>query len=162
MFEVWAPDEYIRTLAAMASRQFLVKKYRRFSEVFYLVILLLTIPIYLALYAASGHEFRPEPEDVMWMRVIIVAIISMAAYLPGRRFQGIGPLLIKIVFGLTLICVLYGGLKVFWYILNFEFGTDIGILIVVLSYAIPIVFLYSVLNVGYWLIKDGERNNAAP
>ena len=92
----------------------------------------------------------------MWMRVIIVAIISMTAYLIARRFQGIGPLLIKIVFGLTLVCILYGGLKVFRYMLNFKFGTDIGILIVVFSYAIPIVFLYSALNVGYWLIK-GQR-----
>jgi hypothetical protein len=130
-----------------------VKKYKKFSEVFYLVILSLTIPFYLVLYAASGHEFRPEPEDVMWMRVIVVAIISMTVYLIGRRFQGIGTTIIKIIFGVTLICTIYGGLNVLWYILNFKFGSDIGIPIVILWYTIPVVFLYSSFNLGYWLIK---------
>lgn len=130
-----------------------MKKYKKFSEVFYLFILALIIPFYLVLYGASGHEFRPEPEDVMWMRVIVVAIISMIAYLIGRHFQGIITTVIKTIFGMTLVCIIYGGLKVLWYILNFEFGSDIGIPIVVLSHGIPIVFLYSSFNIGYWLIR---------
>lgn len=130
-----------------------MKKYKKFSEVFYLFILALIIPFYLVLYGASGHEFRPEPEDVMWMRVIVVAIISMTAYLIGRHFQGIITTVIKTIFGMTLVCIIYGGLKVLWYILNFEFGSDIGIPIVVLSHGIPIVFLYSSFNIGYWLIR---------
>jgi hypothetical protein len=120
-----------------------VEKYKKFSEVFYLVILSLTIPFYLVLYGASGHEFRPEPEDVMWMRIIVAAIISMTAYLIGRRFRGIWTILIKIIFGLTLIATFYGGLKVLWFILDFDFGSDISFLVVLLWYIIPIVFLYS-------------------
>src|SRR5687767_9722992 len=115
-----------------------LKRYKKFSEVFYLVVLSLTIPFYFALYGASGHEYRPEAGDVVWMKVVIVAIISMVFYLIGRRFQGIAPTLIKIVFGLTLICTFYGGLKVLWYILNFDFGNDSEILVLFLSYAIPI------------------------
>lgn len=133
-----------------------MERYRRFSEVFYLVILSLTIPFYLILYGASGHEFRPEPEDVMWMQVIIAGIISMIAYLIARRFKGIGSVLIKIIFGLTLICILYGGLKVLWHMINFRFGDDIFFLIQILFYIVPIVFVYSILNMGFWLIK-GRR-----
>jgi hypothetical protein len=138
-----------------------VKKYKRFSEIFYLVILSLTIPFYLALYGASGHEFRPETEDVIWMRIIVAAIVSMTAYLIGRRFRGIGTILIKILFGGTLIATCYGGLNVIWFILNFDFGTDVGFLIVLLSYVVPIVFVYSTINIGYWLVKSTDDATAA-
>lgn len=137
-----------------------MKKYKRFSEIFYLIILLLTIPFYLLLYGASGHEFRPEPEDVMWMTFIVAAIISMIAYLTGRRFSGVAATLIKIIFGLTLVCMLYGGLKVLGYMLNFKFGSDIGVLIQLAFYIIPVVFVGSIFNVGYWLIKGHETPEA--
>jgi hypothetical protein len=127
-----------------------MRKYKKFSEVFYLLILSLLIPFYLALYGASGHEFRPEPEDVMWARVIVVAIIAMIAYFIARRFQGIWAAVIKIFFGLTLICIFYGGLQVLLFILSFEFESA---LVLLLALAMSIVFMYSVINIGYWLIR---------
>jgi hypothetical protein len=60
-----------------------------------------------------------------------------------------------------LIATCYGGLNVIWFILNFDFGTDVGFLIVLLSYVVPIVFVYSTINIGYWLVKSTDDATAA-
>ncbi len=58
-----------------------VDRYSKFSKWFYLIILGLTIPYYLLLYGASGHQFNPPTEDIISMIVVVTAFGTLTAYL---------------------------------------------------------------------------------
>ena len=137
------------------------RKYQKFSEIFYLIILTLTIPFYVVLHGASGHAFRLEPEVANWMILIVATIVLMITYLVARRFVGLGEKIIRFLFGLISLVTLYGGLKVSWFILSFDYGNDIGPLTRIILYAIPVVFIYSNLNIILGLFRPKKGTDTA-
>jgi ABC-type polysaccharide/polyol phosphate export permease len=131
-----------------------VKTFRRFSERFYLTILGLTIPFCLLLYGASGHQFRLEAEARNGMIIILTAFATGILYLTTRKFKGKEMTFLKYLFGLTLLVTLFGAIGILWSMISFKWGDDIELLVQVLFYLIPVVFILSIINIGYGLFKD--------
>jgi heme/copper-type cytochrome/quinol oxidase subunit 4 len=103
-----------------------IDKSSTFSKGFYLTILGLAIPYYLLLYGASGHQFNPPTEDIISMTVIIISFVTLILYLRLKDKSGLGFNLMKVLTTITLLVTAYGGLKVFIYIIKFDYGDDIG------------------------------------
>ena len=120
-----------------------INKYSTFSRWFYLLMLGLTIPYYLLLYGASGHEFNPPIEDIIWMIIVIVAFGTAIIYFLTLKKMGPGFNVIKILFSITLLLTAYGGIKSLLFIVQFDYGDDINFIIRGLSYLIPLVFTFS-------------------
>ncbi len=64
-----------------------MKKLNRLSNIIWPILLLFTIPVYLVLYAASGHNFNFSNEDIFWITTIVGALISFAGSLRPCRYQ---------------------------------------------------------------------------
>jgi hypothetical protein len=135
-----------------------MKTFRSFSERFYLTILGLIIPFSLLLYGASGHQFRLEAEARNGMIIILTGFIIGILYFTTRRFKGKEMTILKYLFGLTLVVTLVGGIGILWSMISFEWGDDIELLVQVLFYLIPSVFILSIINIGYWLFKDQNQS----
>jgi heme/copper-type cytochrome/quinol oxidase subunit 4 len=133
-----------------------IDKYSTFSKGFYLTILGLAIPYYLLLYGASGHQFNPPTEDIISMTVIIISFVTLILYLRLKDKSGLGFNLMKILTTITLLVTAYGGLKVFIYIIKFDYGDDIGFFIRGLSYIIPLLFTFSTIIMLIGLFKKVE------
>jgi len=128
-------------------------KLYKFSVRSYLIILGLTIPIYLLLYGASGHEFNVPPEDLIWIVTVIGALVLMTLYLIQSKKEGLGYNTIRILLGLILVVTFYGGLKAFLFIYKFKFGDDVGFFIRGLSYTVPLLLSASSIIIFIELIK---------
>lgn len=110
---------------------------------FYVVILSLTIPYYLLLYGASGHEFNPTTEDITWVTVVFIALVTAIANLALKEKVGLLFNAIRVLFSITLLLATYGGLKAFLFIVQFDYGDDTGIIFRGITYLIPLLFTFS-------------------
>jgi len=133
-----------------------IDKYTTFSKGFYLTILGLTIPYYLLLYGASGHQFDPPTEDIISMTVVIISFVTLIAYLRFKDKSGLGFNLMKALVTITLLATAYGGLRTFIYMIQFDYGDDIGFFIRGLSYIIPLLFMFSTIVILLGLFKKVE------
>lgn len=133
-----------------------IDKYLTFSKGFYLIILGLTVPFYLLLYGASGHQFNPPTEDIVWMTVVIVAFVTLSIYLTIKQKSGIGFNLMRILVTITLLISAYGGVKVFIDMIQFNYGDDISFFIRGLSYFIPLLFTFSTVVILLGLFKKAK------
>ena len=61
---------------------------------------------------------------------------------------------LKYLFGLTLLVTLFGAIGILWSMISFKWGDDIELLVQVLFYLVPVVFILSIINIGYGLFKD--------
>jgi hypothetical protein len=118
-------------------------KYYKFSVGFYLIVLGLATPFYLILYGASGHEFHFNMEDWIWILTAVCTFTLTVIYLFNKDKEGFQYQILKAGLGILMLTTLYGGLQSFKYILNFKFGSDISIIVVGLSYIIPLIFIGS-------------------
>ena len=112
----------------------------KFSLTFYLVILGLTIPIYLLLYGASGHEFNIPSDEQLWLLLAGIGFILGTIY--KRKKERTGPTYIglQFLFGAILVGSFYAGLKIFLFMIRFDFGDDVGIIVIGLSFLVPLIF----------------------
>ena len=133
-----------------------VDRYLKFSKRFYLIILGLTIPYYLLLYGASGHQFNPPTEDIISMIVVVIAFGTLTAYLMIKEKRGLGFNLMRILVTITLLLTTYGGLKIFLSMIQFDYGDDIGFITRGLSYIIPLLFMFSTVVIFLGLFKKVE------
>lgn len=131
-----------------------MKQLKRHCENIYLIMLILAVPSYFIAYGASGHSFRLESDNEAGMITILFTIVVAILYLIRRRFTGKIIAILKILFGCTLLIALYWAIQVAWYVLNFNFGYDTEIFIITLSYIVPTVFIFSIINLAYWLFKE--------
>jgi hypothetical protein len=133
-----------------------VNKYSTLSKWFYLIILGLTIPYYLLLYGASGHQFNPPTEDIISMIVVIVAFVTQILYFRLKEKSGLGFNLMKALVTITLLLTAYGGLRIFMFMIQFDYGDDISIFIRGLSYTIPMLFTFSsvIILLGIYRRQD--------
>ena len=122
-----------------------VNKYSTLSKWFYLVILGLTIPYYLLLYGASGHQFNPRTEDIISMIVVIVAFVTLTRYFRLKEKSGLEFNLMKVLVTITLLLTAYGGLRIFIFMVQFDYGDDISLFVRGLSYIIPLLFTFSTI-----------------
>lgn len=130
-----------------------IGKYSTFSKVFYLTILGLTIPYYVLLYGASGHQFNPPTEDIISMTVVIIAFLTLITFLRFKEKSGLGFKLMKVLVTITLLATTYGGLRILIYMTQFDYGDDIGFFIRGLSYIIPLLFTFSTIVILLGLFK---------
>lgn len=130
-----------------------VNRYSKFSKGFYLIILGLAIPYYLLLYGASGHKLNPPTEDIISMIVVIIAFVTLIAYLKLKEKSGLGFYLLRVLVTITLLLTAYGGLRIFTFMVQFNFGDDINIFIRGLSYIIPLLFTISTILILLELLK---------
>jgi hypothetical protein len=131
-----------------------IDKYTIFSRGFYLLILGLTIPYYLLLYGASGHEFNPTSEDMNRMTTVIVAFVTMIIYLATKQKTGLIFKFIRVMVMITLILTTFGGVKALLSNFQFNYGNDISFMIIVLSYLIPLLFIFTcIINLLGLFIK---------
>jgi heme/copper-type cytochrome/quinol oxidase subunit 4 len=130
-----------------------IGKYSTFSKVFYLTILGLTIPYYVLLYGASGHQFNPPTEDIISMTVVIVAFLTLITFLRFKEKSGLGFKLMKVLVTITILATTYGGLRILIYMTQFDYGDDIGFFIRGLSYIIPLLFTFSTIVILLGLFK---------
>lgn len=151
---------YALTLAARArDREELtddmefIDRYSKSSKWFYLIILGLTIPYYLLLYGASGHQFNPPAEDILAMVVVIVAFVTLLAFVSLKEKSGLGFNLIRILVTITLLVTAYGGLRIFLFMIQYDYGDDISYFIRGLSYLIPLLFTFSTIILLVGLFK---------
>lgn len=133
-----------------------INKYSTFSKGFYLLILGLTIPFYLVLYGASGHQFNPPSEDIIWMICVIICFVTLIAYLRLKEKFGLGFNLVRVLVTITLLTSAYGGLRAFISIIQFDYGDDINFFIRGLSYFIPLLFMFSTIIILLGLYKKAE------
>lgn len=134
-----------------------IYKYSTLSRRFYLIILGLTIPYYLLLYGASGHEFNPPTEDIIWMTAVIISLGTAVIYLRFKVNAGLSFNVLRILFSITLLLTAYGGVKAFLFIAQFDYGDDISFIIRGLSYLIPILFTFSsIITLLGLFIKKAE------
>jgi len=120
-----------------------INKYSTISKGFYLIILGLSIPYYLLLYGASGHQFNPPTKDIVWLAVIIIAFVALFVYLRVKAKSGFGFYILKALVILTLLLTAYGGLLTFLSAIKFDYGDDISLFIRGLSFIIPLLFMFS-------------------
>jgi|GEM_PF-3470546 hypothetical protein len=130
-----------------------IGKYSTFSKVFYLTILGLTIPYYVLLYGASGHQFNPPTEDIISMTIVIIAFLTLITFLRFKEKSGLGFKLMKVLVTITLLATTYGGLRILIYMTQFDYGDNIGFFIPVLSYIIPLLFTFSTIVILLGLFK---------
>ena len=154
---------YSQTLPAMArDRKELtddmdfVDRYSKFSKWFYLMILGLTIPFYLMLYGASGHRFNPPTEDIISIIVVVITFVTLTVYLMIKEKTGLGFNLMRVLVTITLLLTAYGGLRVFLFMIQFDYGDDIGFIIRGLSYIIPLLFMFSTVVILLGLFRKVE------
>src|SRR5690606_9454381 len=105
-------DKQFKCDAATEDMDF-VTKYSTLSKWFYLIILGLTIPYYLLLYGASGHQFNPPSEDIISMFVIVIAFVTLILYLRLKEKSGVGFNIMRVLVTITLLLTAYGGLRIF-------------------------------------------------
>lgn len=105
------------------------------SNFFYSITIILAIPFYLALKVGAGHRFNFSSEDVFWICVILLAILAF--FINSRTNR----LIYKIIAGTIVTVIFYGALQIAWYLLNFRFGDDIPIVVVLLLKVWPLAFL---------------------
>lgn len=132
-----------------------INKYSTFSKGFYLTILGLTIPYYLLLYGASGHQFNPPTEDIISMIVVITAFVTLITYLRLKEKSGLGFNLMKVLVTITLLLTAYGGLRIFLFMIQFDYGDDM-VIVRGLSYVIPLLFTFSTIIILLGLFKKVE------
>ncbi|MGC3945571.1 MAG: hypothetical protein QM762_13810 [Chryseolinea sp.] len=128
-----------------------IDRYSRICKRFYMTILGLTIPFYLLLYGASGHQFDPPQEDIIWIGVVIVAFVVELSYASLKVKAGPTFNLLRVLFLITLIATAYGGLKAFLSMLEFDFDDEVSFIIRGLFYGIPLVFVLSTLVISIGL-----------
>ena len=133
-----------------------VTKYSALSKWFYLVILGLTSPYYLLLDGASEHQFNPPTEDIISMIVVIVAFATLILYLRLKEKSGLGFNLMKVLVTITLLLTAYGGLRIFIFMIQFDYGDDISFFVRGLSYIIPLLFTFSTIIILVGLFKKVE------
>ena len=133
-----------------------VNKYSTLSKWFYLVILGLTIPYYLLLYGASGHQSNPPTEDIISMIVVIVAFVTLIVYFRLKEKSGLAFNLMKVLMTITLLLTAYGGLRIFIFMIQFDYGDDISFFVRGLSYIIPLLFTFSTIIILTGLFKKVE------
>src|SRR5688572_19239194 len=133
-----------------------VNKYSTLSKWVYLVILGLTIPYYLLLYGASGHQFNPPTEDIISLIVVIVAFVTLILYFRLKEKSGLGFNLMKVLVTITLLLTAYGGLRIFTFMIQFDYGDDISFFVRLLSYIIPLLFTFSTIIILVGLFKKVE------
>ena len=133
-----------------------VNKYSTLSKWVYLVILGLTIPYYLLLYGASGHQFNPPTEDIISLIVVIVAFVTLILYFRLKKKSGLGFNLMKVLVTITLLLTAYGGLRIFTFMIQFDYGDDISFFVRLLSYIIPLLFTFSTIIILVGLFKKVE------
>jgi hypothetical protein len=128
----------------------------KFSLTFYLVILGLTIPIYLFLYGASGHEFNIPADEQLWLLLAGAGFVLGTIYKRKKERKGLTYIGLQFLFGAILVGAFYGGLKLFLFIVKFDFGADIGFITIGLSYIVPLVFILSCGLIFLGLFKKVE------
>ncbi len=133
-----------------------IDRYSKFSKWFYLIILGLTIPYYLLLYGASGHQFNPPTEDIISMIVVVIAFGTMTTYLMIKEKTGLGFNLMRVLLTITLLLTALGGLRIFLFMIRFDYGDDIGFITRGLSYIIPLIFVFSTVVILLGLFKKVE------
>jgi hypothetical protein len=117
-----------------------IEKFTAFGRKFYLTALGLTIPFYLLLYGASGHKFDPPAEDIIWMTIIVAAFVL--AILNSMLKEKSGPI-VNGLFSLALLATTYGGIRVFVFMVSFDYDDEISFIFKWLSYLIPLLFSFS-------------------
>jgi hypothetical protein len=93
------------------------------------------------LYGASGHKFNPPAQDILWIATVILSLTIMTIYLRAKTKKGVAYNILKILVGLLLIATFYFGLNVFLSIVDFNYGDDVSIAIIGLSYVLPLTFI---------------------
>ena len=105
----------------------LIDRYRTFSKGCYSTILFLAIPYYLLLYGASGHRFDPPTEDIIWMIIVVISFVAMMMYLIATRKKGRFLNVTKVALAITLVLMAFGAIKFLLSMVDFKFGSDIGL-----------------------------------
>jgi hypothetical protein len=118
-----------------------------------MTILGLTIPFYLLLYGASGHQFDPPQEDILWIAIVTVAFVVGLSYSSLKVKDGLTFNLLRILFLITLIATAFGGLKAFLSLLKFDFDDEVSFVIRGLFYGIPVIFVLSTLVISIGLFR---------
>lgn len=120
---------------------------------FYLMVLGLTIPFYLMSFGASSHQFAPPVVDLISLTAIVIAFVSMMTYLRFKNRSGLLYRLVQVIVTVTLLLTAYGGIRVFMYVIQFDYGNDTGVIIRGLSYFIPLLFTLSTVVILLELFK---------
>jgi len=148
-------DKQFKCDAATEDMDF-VTKYSTLSKWFYLIILGLTIPYYLLLYGASGHQFNPPSEDIISMFVIVIAFVTLILYLRLKEKSGVGFNIMRVLVTITLLLTAYGGLRIFIFMIQFDYGDDISFFVRGLSYLIQLLFTISIIVILVGLFRKAE------
>ncbi|HWA34546.1 MAG TPA: hypothetical protein VG737_10475 [Cyclobacteriaceae bacterium] len=123
-----------------------MKLFERFftiSKWFYLVILGLAIPYYLLLFGASGHQISIQLGDFLWMMIVILAFVAYTLYLRIEEKTGLEFDLMRAFVMITLILTVYGAFRIFLFMVQFDFGDDVSLVAIGLSYFVPVFFIFS-------------------
>jgi hypothetical protein len=123
---------------------------------FYLIILGLTIPIYLLLYGATGHEFNIPAEEQLWLFIAGLSFIIATVYTLTKNKNGLTYIGLKLLFGISLIGTAYGGLKLFLEAVKFNADNSPGFFITGLSYTLTLGFTIAcgLIFIGLFKIKE--------
>lgn len=135
-----------------------MKKFYNFSIAIYLITLILTIPFYLLLYGASGHQFRFDIVDILVGLLIISSIVLTFKYLTIKPKYGFKYKIISILLLITLLITLYGGLTALISMIGFDFGSDVNVFVILLSYVLPITFITSIIIITHEIINNWRKN----
>lgn len=107
-----------------------------------LFILGFSIPLYFLMYGASGHQFNAPAREILWMAVAVAAFCLVLVYksvLTNREeLQTIHIILIIPI----LLATIYAGVKVFLWMLLFDYADDV-IIPKILSFVVPAVLVIS-------------------
>lgn len=126
----------------------------KFCWSFYLAALSLSIPTYFVFYGASGHQIKIDMEDALYMISIVGIIIFSTVYLVRKR----GTFLKYLLSGLLMFTLIVG-LKIFWFLLQFSFGDDVDLFVIVLSFLLPFIFIVvNILNLREIFVSIKQPN----
>ncbi|MBK6266883.1 hypothetical protein JKA74_17705 [Marivirga sp. S37H4] len=112
-----------------------LKKLIKISNFIYLLTLVVIIPLYLVIYAASGHRFNFTNEDIFWISIVSGAILTFFINRIRNNFIS------RLFVGILATIILFGATQIAWSQLNFKFGDDGGLVVVILLTVWPIIFL---------------------
>jgi len=90
------------------------------------------------------------------MIVVIVAFVTLIVYFRLKEKSGLAFNLMKVLMTITLLLTAYGGLRIFIFMIQFDYGDDISFFVRGLSYIIPLLFTFSTIIILTGLFKKVE------